>query len=51
MGLIEQQSARTRVRAAERATGAASVHQIMLQVDAASAQIRRELSQKYQVEF
>jgi hypothetical protein len=47
----EQQSARTQVRANEKSTGAASVQQIRQQMQEASAQIRREMTQKYQIEF
>jgi 16S rRNA C1402 (ribose-2'-O) methylase RsmI len=47
----EQQSARTQVRANEKSTGAASVQQIRQQMQEASAQIRREMTKKYQIEF
>jgi hypothetical protein len=47
----EQASARTQVRANETATGAASVQQILQQIEDASAKIRKAMTQKYQVEF
>jgi hypothetical protein len=47
----EQASARTQVRANETATGAASVQQILEQIEDASAKIRKAMTQKYQVEF
>ncbi len=47
----QQQNARLQVRAQEKAKGAAEAQQIMGQIQAGQAQIRRNMVEKYKVEF
>ncbi len=47
----QQQQARVQVRANEKAKGAAEAQQIMGQIQAGQAQIRRNMVEKYKVEF
>jgi hypothetical protein len=47
----QQQNARVQVRAQEKAKGAASAQQIMGNIQAGQAQIRRNMVEKYKVEF
>lgn len=47
----EQQSARTQVRANEKAVGAASVQGIRQQIQEATQQIRRAMTEKYRIQF
>lgn len=50
-GLRQQQSIRTQVKVQERAIGTSAARQIMKDIDAATAQMRRAMTQKYNVEF
>jgi len=51
MGRREQQSARTQVRAQEKAAGATTVQGIRQQIQEAAAVIRRAMTEKYRIQF
>jgi hypothetical protein len=50
-GLHQQQQARTQVKVQEKAAGTSAARAIVKDLEAATAQVRRDMAQKYQIDF